>query len=140
MFQVTICAAVSSKYIMWQRANIEYLFVKQPKLGSVMAALIARCGPRHDATNIFVLSEIFRDVSTKIQCMTRRVERRSGAVLDIRLPPFISRCRVPVTLLITPDLGRMLVATGEVPDTYKKMLAQRDPGTQPQVGSCMMYN
>ena len=109
MFQVTICAAVSSKYIVWQRANIEYLFVKQPKLGSVMAALIARCGPRHDATNIFMLSEIFRDVSTKIQCMTRRVERRSGAVLDIRLPPFISRCRVPVTLLITPDLGRMLV-------------------------------
>ena len=95
MLQVTICAAVSSKYIVWQRANIEYLFVKQPKLGSVMAALIARCGPPHDATNIFMLSEIFRDVSTKIQCMTRRVERRSGAVLDIRLPPFISRCRVP---------------------------------------------
>ena len=95
MLQVTICAAVSSKYIVWQRANIEYLFVKQPKLGSVMAALIARCGPRRDATNIFMLSEIFRDVSTKIQCMTRRVERRRGAVVDIRLPPFISRCRVP---------------------------------------------
>ena len=92
MLQVTICAAVSSKYIVWQRANIEYLFVKQPKLGSVMAALIARCGPRRDATNIFMLSEIFRDVSTKIQCMTRRVERRRGAVVDIRLPPFISRC------------------------------------------------
>ena len=97
MLQVTICAAVSSKYIVWQRANIEYLFVKQPKLGSVMAALIARCGPRCDATNIFVLSEIFRDVSTKIQCMTRRVERRRGAVVDIRLPPFVSRCRVPQT-------------------------------------------
>ena len=90
--QVTICAAVSSKYIVWQRANIEYLFVKQPKLGSVMAALIARFGQRCDATNIFMLSEIFRDVSTKIQCMTRRVERRRGAVVDIRLPPFISRC------------------------------------------------
>ena len=139
MLQVTICAAVSSKYIVWQRANIEYLFVKQPKLGSVMAALIARCGPRCDATNIFMLSEIFRDVSTKIQCMTRRVERRRGAVVDIRLPPFISRCWHTHTLLITPDLtsdlGRMMVATGEVPDTYKKMLAQRDPGTQPQVGS-----
>ena len=33
----------------------------------------------------------------------------------------------------------MMVATGEVPDTYKKMLAQRDPGTQPQVGSYHQY-
>ena len=42
LFQVTICAAVPSKIIVWQRNNLEYLFVKQPKLGVVMGALISR--------------------------------------------------------------------------------------------------
>ena len=42
VFQVTICAAVSSKYIVWQRSNLEYLFVKQPTLGTVVAALVSR--------------------------------------------------------------------------------------------------
>lgn len=41
-FQVTICAAVPSKYISWQKCDLEYLFVKQPKLGTVMSALISR--------------------------------------------------------------------------------------------------
>ena len=41
-FQVTILAGVTSKYISWQRTSLEYLLVKQPRLGSVMTALISR--------------------------------------------------------------------------------------------------
>ena len=41
-FQVTVLAGVTSKYISWQRTSLEYLLVKQPRLGSVMTALISR--------------------------------------------------------------------------------------------------
>ena len=42
LFKVTICAAVPSKMIVWQRKELEYLFVKKPKLGIVVGALISR--------------------------------------------------------------------------------------------------
>ena len=41
-FQVTVLAGVTSKYISWHRTSLEYLLVKQPRLGSVMTALISR--------------------------------------------------------------------------------------------------
>ena len=44
LFKVTICAAVSSKMIVWQKKELEYLFVKKPKLGIVVGALISRYG------------------------------------------------------------------------------------------------
>ena len=72
-FQVTICAAIASKYIVWQRSTLEYLFVKEPRLGMVVSALISR------------------DVTHKLYTMNKKVMNKSGAVLDIRLPPFASR-------------------------------------------------
>ena len=42
LFKVTICAAVPSKMIVWQRKELEYLFAKKPKLGIVVGALISR--------------------------------------------------------------------------------------------------
>ena len=72
-FQVTICAAVASKYIVWQRSTLEYLFVKEPRLGMVVSALISR------------------DVTHKLFSMNKKVMDKSGAVVDIRLPPFASR-------------------------------------------------
>ena len=72
-FQVTICAAIASKYMVWQRSTLEYLFVKEPRLGTVVSALISR------------------DVTHKLFSMNKKVMDRSGAVVDIRLPPFASR-------------------------------------------------
>ena len=37
------------------------------------------------------LSFLSRDVSRKLFFMTRRMEERTGVVMDIRLPPFMSR-------------------------------------------------
>jgi len=82
-FQVTICAAIASKYIVWQRSTLEYLFVKEPRLGMVVSALISR------------------DVTHKLYSMNKKVMNKSGAVLDIRLPPFASR---------------MMLVNGEVTD------------------------
>ena len=72
-FQVTICAAIPSKYIVWQRSTLEYLFVKEPRLGMVVSALISR------------------DVTHKLYSMNKKLLNKSGVVLDIRLPPFASR-------------------------------------------------
>lgn len=93
LFQVTICAAIPSKYIMWQRNNLEYLFVKHPKLANVITALISR------------------DVNNKILSMTQRMEKRTGVVVDIRLPPLMSR---------------LMITNGSVPDVYKSMLRPRE--------------
>ena len=38
-FKVSICAAVPSKYIVWQRTALEYLFVKEPYIGQVICKL-----------------------------------------------------------------------------------------------------
>ena len=78
---------------MWQRTNLEYLLVKQPKLANVVTALVSR------------------DVNNKIFSMTTRMEQRTGLVVDIRLPPFLSK---------------MMDIHGELPSVYKTILKTRD--------------
>ena len=89
LFKVTICAAVPSKMIVWQRKELEYLFVKKPKLGIVVGALISRYEKCVLNLNCYFLCS--RDVSTKIYAMTNRMKRKTGLNLDIRLPPYMSR-------------------------------------------------
>ena len=121
MFQVTICAAVSSKYIVWQRSNLEYLFVKQPNLGIVVAALVSRYQNLKLYHSISV-KNLFRDVSNKILSITRRVEKKNGVVMDIRLPTFMSRYFISVSLTITISFLRMMATNGKLPESFKDLL------------------
>ena len=94
LFKVTICAAVPSKMIVWQRKELEYLFVKKPKLGIVVGALISRYEFKDACVqdlNCYFLCSCYRDVSSKIYAMTNRMKRKTGLNLDIRLPPYMSR-------------------------------------------------
>lgn len=121
VFQVTICAAVSSKYIVWQRSNLEYLFVKQPNLGIVVAALVSRYQNLKLYHSISV-KNLFRDVSNKILSITRRVEKKNGVVMDIRLPTFMSRYFISVSLTITISFLRMMATNGKLPESFKDLL------------------
>ncbi|KAG1650149.1 Popeye domain-containing protein 3 [Nymphon striatum] len=71
-FKVTIVAATQCKYIFWQRDSLEYLFVKEPYLFTVMSILIAR------------------DITTKLYAMNRKIVTEKGSHLDIRLPSITS--------------------------------------------------
>ena len=53
--QVGIIAANQCRYIFWQRSSIEYLFVKEPYLATVMSTMIAR------------------DITNKLYCMNHKV-------------------------------------------------------------------
>ena len=121
VFQVTICAALSSKYIVWQRSNLEYLFVKQPNLGIVVAALVSRYQNLKLYHSISV-KNLFRDVSNKILSITRRVEKKNGVVMDIRLPTFMSRYFIRVSLTITISFLRMMATNGKLPESFRDLL------------------
>lgn len=66
--QVSIVAASSCRYVYWQRSSLEYLFVKEPYLASVVTTLIAR------------------DITTKLYAMNNKIVTERGSHLDIRLP------------------------------------------------------
>ena len=68
-FNVTVCAAVQSRCVVWRRSNLEYMFVKDPQLGTAMTTLISR------------------DITLKLYAMNVKLRRSvDGANLDIRLP------------------------------------------------------
>jgi hypothetical protein len=57
MLQVSIIAATSCRYLYWQRSSLEYLFVKETYLATVLTTLIAR------------------DITTKLYAMNKKVRR-----------------------------------------------------------------
>lgn len=72
-FKVTICAAVSSRCLVWQRAALEYLLRKDTHLAAVMSTLISS------------------DITDKLYSMNSRLKAPgvaggAKAHLDIRLP------------------------------------------------------
>ena len=73
-FNVTVCAAVQSRCVVWKRASLEYMFVKDPHLATAMTTLISR------------------DITLKLYSMNVKVRRTvDGANLDIRLPGIAGR-------------------------------------------------
>ncbi|KAF0300701.1 Blood vessel epicardial substance [Amphibalanus amphitrite] len=78
-FKVGIIAANQCRYIFWHRSAIEYLFVKEPYLATVMSTMIAR------------------DITNKLYCMNHKVMTGRGSAVDIRLPSItssLSSCEV----------------------------------------------
>ncbi|GLH03041.1 Uncharacterized protein GBIM_08971, partial [Gryllus bimaculatus] len=71
-FKVSIVAATSCRYLYWQRSALEYLFVKETYLATVITTLIAR------------------DITTKLYAMNRKIVTEKGSHLDIRLPSMAS--------------------------------------------------
>ncbi|XP_077288485.1 popeye domain-containing protein 3-like isoform X2 [Arctopsyche grandis] len=67
-FKVSIVAASSCRYLYWQRTSLEYLFVKETYLATVVTTLIAR------------------DITTKLYAMNNKIVTEKGSHLDIRLP------------------------------------------------------
>lgn len=61
-------AASSCRYLYWQRTSLEYLFVKETYLATVVTTLIAR------------------DITTKLYAMNNKIVTEKGSHLDIRLP------------------------------------------------------
>ena len=55
MSQVSILAATSCRYVYWLRTALDYLFVKEPYLATVLTTLIAR------------------DITTKLYTMNTKV-------------------------------------------------------------------
>ncbi|KAK4879121.1 hypothetical protein RN001_007267 [Aquatica leii] len=71
-FKVSIVAASSCRYVFWQRTALEYLFVKETYLATVLTTLIAR------------------DITTKLYAMNNKIVTAKGSHLDIRLPSITS--------------------------------------------------
>ena len=75
-FRVSICAMEMSSYVVWQRSELEYLFVKEPYLAQVLSAIISK------------------DITDKLFAMNQQLALRmngeggvvSGPSMDIRLP------------------------------------------------------
>ncbi|KAG8278604.1 cAMP binding [Homalodisca vitripennis] len=75
-FKVSIVAATSCRYLYWQRTTLEYLFVKETYLATVMSTLVAR------------------DITTKLYAMNNKIVTEKGFHLDIRLPSITSSLSV----------------------------------------------
>ncbi|XP_066251385.1 popeye domain-containing protein 3-like [Euwallacea similis] len=71
-FKVAIVAASSCRYLYWQRSALEYLFVKDTYIATVLTTLIAR------------------DITTKLYAMNNKIVTAKGSHLDIRLPSITS--------------------------------------------------
>lgn len=71
-FKVAIVAASSCRYLYWQRSALEYLFVKDTYIATVLTTLIAR------------------DITTKLYAMNSKIVTAKGSHLDIRLPSITS--------------------------------------------------
>nr|CAD7412615.1 unnamed protein product [Timema poppensis] len=65
---VSIIAATACRYLYWQRSALEYLFVKETYIATVLTTLIAR------------------DITTKLYAMNKKIVTEKGSHLDIRLP------------------------------------------------------
>lgn len=72
LFQVSIVAASTCRYLYWQRSALEYLFVKDTYVATVLTTLIAR------------------DIATKLYAMNNKIVTAKGSHLDIRLPSITS--------------------------------------------------
>lgn len=70
--QVSIVAASTCRYLYWQRSALEYLFVKETYIATVLTTLIAR------------------DITTKLYAMNNKIVTAKGSHLDIRLPSITS--------------------------------------------------
>lgn len=71
-FRVSIVAASTCRYLYWQRSALEYLFVKDTYIGTVLTTLIAK------------------DITTKLYAMNNKIFTAKGSHLDIRLPSITS--------------------------------------------------
>ncbi|XP_065225728.1 popeye domain-containing protein 3-like [Planococcus citri] len=71
-FKVSIIAAVPCRYLYWQRSSLEYLFVKETYLATVVATLVAT------------------DITNKLYMMNNKIVTEKGSHLDIRLPSITS--------------------------------------------------
>ncbi|XP_060517684.1 popeye domain-containing protein 3-like [Cylas formicarius] len=71
-FKVSIVAASTCRYLYWQRSSLEYLFVKDTYIATVLTTLIAR------------------DITTKLYAMNNKIVTAKGSHLDIRLPSITS--------------------------------------------------
>lgn len=71
-FKVSIIAATSCRYLFWQRTALEYLFVKETYLATVVSTIVAR------------------DITTKLYSMNSKIVTEKGSHLDIRLPALTS--------------------------------------------------
>lgn len=69
---MSIVAASTCRYLYWQRSALEYLFVKDTYVGTVLTTLIAR------------------DIATKLYAMNNKIVTAKGSHLDIRLPSITS--------------------------------------------------
>ncbi|XP_050422450.1 popeye domain-containing protein 3-like isoform X2 [Adelges cooleyi] len=67
-FKVSVIAATTCRYIFWQRSSLEYLFVKETYLATVLATLVAK------------------DITIKLYLMNNKIVTEKGSHLDIRLP------------------------------------------------------
>lgn len=71
-FKVSIIAATSCRYLFWQRTALEYLFVKETYLATVVSTIVAS------------------DITTKLYSMNSKIVTQKGSHLDIRLPALTS--------------------------------------------------
>ncbi|KAJ8920998.1 hypothetical protein NQ315_015794 [Exocentrus adspersus] len=71
-FKVSIVAASTCRYLYWQRSSLEYLFVKDTYIATVLTTIIAR------------------DIATKLYAMNNKIVTAKGSHLDIRLPSITS--------------------------------------------------
>ncbi|XP_074661999.1 popeye domain-containing protein 3-like [Tubulanus polymorphus] len=78
-YQVTIIAVGPCRYMLWQRDALQYLFIKEPYLATIMATLIGR------------------DITNKLYALNERLKNR-GSRIDVRLPS--------VTAMIPPGDSR----------------------------------
>ncbi|KAF2356830.1 Popeye protein [Trinorchestia longiramus] len=92
-FKVSIIAGTTSRYLFWKRSSLEYLFLKDQHLTTVLSTLVAR------------------DITTKLYSMNEKIVTEKGSHLDIRLPSLtasLNPCLVvlpegtPVPLLHSP--------------------------------------
>lgn len=82
-FKVSVIAATTCRYIFWQRSALEYLFVKETYLATVLATLIAK------------------DITIKLYSMNNKIMTDKGSHLDIRLPSITpalasKECKPPI--------------------------------------------
>jgi len=74
-FKVTICAAVSTRCLIWPRVVLDFLFIKDPHLAKVMSTLISR------------------DITHKLMCMNSKLKTKDGNPMDLRLPGIAGRLK-----------------------------------------------
>lgn len=67
-FKVSIIAQTTCRILYWERSSLEYFFVKETYLATVMGILVAK------------------DITTKLYAMNNKLLTETGSQVDIRLP------------------------------------------------------